>query len=87
LPYTYGLSDIFFIDSENGWAVGHGVSGIAPGGSNPILMHTSNGGEDWEGVDIMVGHSLRSVFFTDIDNGWVRGAGGSILHIAKSSNR
>lgn len=27
----------------------------------------------------MVDHSLRSVFFTDIDNGWVCGAGGSIL--------
>ncbi len=78
-PYTFGLTDIFFIDSLNGWAAGYGGSGIPPGGTHPILVHTSNGGEDWEHVDIFTDYSLLSVCFTDINNGWVCGGSGSIL--------
>ncbi len=72
LPQNSGtnnsLTSIFFVDNDNGWAVG----------SEGIILHTSDGGDNWfqqlSGTD----NYLRSVRFIDSLNGWI--AGGMYKH-------
>ena len=58
-----------FIDQDNGWAVGGKVTG-----GKSIILHTSDGGSNWEeqdsGPDIRI---INSVCFSDQENGWAVG--------------
>ncbi|MFC2088818.1 YCF48-related protein [Calditrichota bacterium] len=57
------LSDIFMVDSLNGWAVGQ-----------HSIVHTSNGGEDWTMQHNDLADYYHAVHFTDINKGWVVGS-------------
>jgi len=68
----YSIKDLFFIDTLNGWAVGSKTN-------NYLLLHTSDGGENWEeqelstellepGTDIRI---INCVYFIDENIGWL----------------
>lgn len=64
------LRDVFFIDNNQGWAVGGAGQ----------LRKTTNGGADW--VSIVTGTDARlyNVHFVDGSYGWAVGAGGTVIH-------
>ena len=43
-------------------------------------MSTSNGGSSWLAQSGLATNILSSVYFTDSQNGWIVGRGGTILH-------
>ncbi len=59
------LEDIFFVDANNGWAVGE----------NGIVLHTTNGGDSWELQTSGTEEKLLSVSFADSAVGWAAGGG------------
>ena len=75
----YKLEDVFFVDQDNGWAVGRKT--YAPYLWGQVILHTSDGGASWaeqfENPPRM--DSLFSVFrldavtFVDHQNGWATG--------------
>jgi len=73
---SFALTDISFVNLNNGWVVGRSFSGSNFEG---IILHTSNGGIDW--IDQTPGQisGLSSVSFVDSLTGWVAGGGGSLL--------
>ncbi|MGB9721535.1 MAG: WD40/YVTN/BNR-like repeat-containing protein, partial [bacterium] len=60
------LQDVFFIDENIGWAVG-GAVGLPV----VIILHTTNGGNNWLPQSSGVPGLGVSCIFTDINNGWV----------------
>lgn len=72
--YTFGLRDIYFHDSQNGWAAGYGL------GPHPIIMGTNDGGSNWEELDCPTGGLLYGVHFVNQNTGWVVGSNATILH-------
>ena len=68
------MKSVCFVDQFEGWIAGGGY--YWPG----ILLHTTDGGNTWTTVLSDSSYALFSVFFTDIDNGWVVGSNGVILH-------
>jgi photosystem II stability/assembly factor-like uncharacterized protein len=64
------LLDVDFVDSSNGWAVGH----------NGTVLHTSDGGSSWEAQDSGTTVNLNSVTFTGLTQGWAVGQLGVIIH-------
>jgi photosystem II stability/assembly factor-like uncharacterized protein len=77
---TTGLSDLQFVDQNEGWAVGTSFdeSGPASAPPNPQgwLLHTTNGGTSWARVgSLPAGISASSVRFLDAQHGWVGGEG------------
>lgn len=58
---TYNfLLDVFFIDSQNGWAVGQ----------SGTRLKTTNGGQTWVPKNGSSDYSHQDVHFTDTQNGW-----------------
>jgi RNA polymerase sigma factor (sigma-70 family) len=70
------LKDIFFINIDEGWAVGS-TDGILKKG---IIFHTSDSGQNWKCQFSITGNALRCVFFLDKYEGWVVGDEGTILY-------
>ena len=65
-----GTAGIFyFVDANNGWAIGP-----------PKIYHTTNGGTNWtpQYVDTVQG-GFNAIQFTDLNNGWVVGDTNKIL--------
>ena len=62
--------DVFFIDSNIGWAVG----------DYGAIIRTLNGGKTWLREYSQTENSLKSVFFIDSLNGWAVGVYGAIIH-------
>ena len=63
------LRSIYFVDSLMGWAAGfYGT-----------ILHTSDGGVNWENQASGVGESLLALFFINSDYGWVVGNGGILI--------
>ncbi len=62
------LNSIFFIDNENGWAVG----------SEGIILHTTDGGDNWIEQPSGTDFGLESVDFINPDNGWIAGGKGGV---------
>ena len=58
------LGDVFFINDQEGWAVGHG-----------IVLHTTNGGKSWPSVDPGFDGLWHTVFFVDQLHGWIVAGG------------
>jgi photosystem II stability/assembly factor-like uncharacterized protein len=77
--YVY-FNSVQFMDSLHGWVVGDASSFY--GG---IALYTDDGGETWIRKDAGVGRPLRSVFFTDLDFGYVTGDEGAILRWGENS--
>ncbi|HOZ87548.1 MAG TPA: hypothetical protein PL029_07310 [Bacteroidia bacterium] len=71
------LYDIFFLDSDEGFAVGGksfcGGPGCVPEGA--VMLHTKNGGQTWEQVPLNTKNKieLQSVHFADRLNGYAVG--------------
>lgn len=61
---TYGLFDVFFVNSDFGWIVG-----------NYTIYKTTNGGNYWSGG---AGSSeyFNAVYFTDVNHGWLVSSNG-----------
>ena len=70
---THNLCDIFFLDHNNGWAVGGSLG-------KDIIIHTNNGGKNWDIQSVDTYSYLNSVFFIDQTTGWAAGTDGTILH-------
>jgi photosystem II stability/assembly factor-like uncharacterized protein len=64
---TNTITDIYFLDSTHGWAVG----------ASDILYYNSG---LWTQLNNPTGQSLYSVFFLNQNEGWIVGNGGTILH-------
>ncbi|MBI2849211.1 MAG: DUF11 domain-containing protein [Chloroflexi bacterium] len=69
LPQGRGLSSVFFVDAQNGWAVGE----------SGTIIKTTNGGSTWIIEFSGSEQGLSSVFFVDSRTGWAVGNGGAIL--------
>lgn len=72
-PY---FSDIFFIDSENGWIVG----------SETEIAYTPNGGLDWYSQEFPVDTRVTSIDFINLTHGWVVGFDGYILRTTNGNS-
>ncbi len=48
------------------------------------IFRTTNGGTSWTIMGL--GSSLNSIYFSDVNNGWVVGSGGSIQHTGDGGN-
>jgi photosystem II stability/assembly factor-like uncharacterized protein/TolA-binding protein len=57
------LTDVQFLDAQQGWAVG----------DRGVIWHTADGGRTWRLQDSGVACRLESVSFIDPQNGWVAG--------------
>lgn len=64
------LFDVHFTDDNSGWVCG--LSGI--------ILHTSDGGINWETQSAPPVNYYSSIFFTDDQNGWAAGYAGRIIH-------
>jgi len=58
-----GLTGIFFLDNNTGWAVG----------DSGIILNTNNGGDYWNKQVYSVGSFMFSVLFINPSTGWVGG--------------
>lgn len=68
----------YFVDNNNGWAYsGSGINGSEP----PFkIFRTTNGGTDWtEQFSDNTAGEFSSIFFSDLNNGWVVGAKGKVI--------
>ena len=60
---TGAITDIFFVNSTTGWAIG-----------DELVMATSNGGADWPTVPVTkLPAKLNGAYFIDMDRGWMVG--------------
>jgi photosystem II stability/assembly factor-like uncharacterized protein len=62
-PQGNDLRGICFINSEEGWAVGWGGT----------ILHTENGGSDWQLLHGNNDFGFKSVCFINEDEGWITG--------------
>ena len=65
------FDDLFFVDKNEGWVVGHTTD------ANPILLKTTNGGNDWASQHIY--SNISSIWFADSSVGYLAGESGLIL--------
>ncbi|MEQ8169429.1 MAG: YCF48-related protein [Candidatus Eremiobacterota bacterium] len=70
------LQDVCFINSSEGWVVGV-----------ETILHSTNGGKNWNPQDIGSGYSsyLSGVYFVDSQNGWTVD-GSRIFHTSNGGN-
>ena len=73
-PQDFIYSDIYFVDSNTGWIVGENYS------FGSIVLHTINGGSDWEIIDFPTSQPLSRVLFRNKNIGWIIAYSGAILH-------
>ena len=71
-----GLSDVQFINSKFGTAVG----------SQGVILRTTDGGKNWFNQTSGYTEPLRKVSFSDVDNGYICGNGNSILKTTDGGN-
>jgi photosystem II stability/assembly factor-like uncharacterized protein len=73
-PY---LTDILFVDADNGWIVGTEIR----------VMYTPNGGADWyeQSIPEAVSDRLIAVDFVNSTHGWAVGYGGTIIRTTKGN--
>lgn len=81
---SVSINDIYFLsDGVNGWAVGYTSSS---GLIISAIFKTTNSGNNWTLVPFTYSqvYSLRSIFFTDVNTGWICGSNGSIFKTTNS---
>ena len=71
VPTRATLTGVYFIDSQNGWVVGH----------DQVILRTRDGGKNWELVyeNIEAESPLLDIFFLDATHGYAIGAYGKFL--------
>lgn len=62
--------DVYFSDAKNGWIIG----------DKGMIIHTSDGGKNWETLNSGTDVRLNRIQFTDEKSAWVAGDGGVLLH-------
>ena len=62
------FTDIYFSDAKHGWIVGH----------QGWVLHTADGGENWEKQTVNTNEDFKAVYFTNLRNGWAVGDKGLI---------
>lgn len=79
LPYNIGpLRSICFVDSNNGWAVGLGMS------LNNLVYKTTDGGINWLGTgwveedSVTLPFAFSDIYFNNKNEGWI--AGGKFIY-------
>ena len=70
------LEDIFFLDANQGWAVGE----------NGVILYTNNGGDTWREQTSGTEEKLRSIQFVDKHVGWAVGGDFGVGVILSTSN-
>jgi photosystem II stability/assembly factor-like uncharacterized protein len=71
------LYSIRFADKRNGWIVGSVSEGDRVVES--LVLHSSDGGALWRRVRVPTAEELIHLDFVNDENGWIVGAGGTIL--------
>ena len=71
----HDLRGVTFADGQHGWAVG--IIEPSPDSAG-FIISTTDGGQQWDWS--LASAKLGDVFFVDVNNGWVVGSGGCILH-------
>ena len=62
----------YFLNRNEGWAVGAGPDNSVYENKGGIVLHTANGGVSWKEIDIKHGESFYElVHFSDSQNGWI----------------
>ena len=59
-PTTENLNAVYFVDSLCGWAAGN----------SGVIIHTSNGGNDWVMQDSKTENNILDIFFLNHNIGW-----------------
>ena len=77
---SWGLSDIYFVDENNGWAVGGRGSEDEERPRGYIMYYN---GTSWTLAESSIGDCLESVYFLSRDEGWAVGMNGTILHCCR----
>jgi photosystem II stability/assembly factor-like uncharacterized protein len=75
-PGASGLLSLSFVSRREGWAlaVGPGVPGQVDRILPNTLLHTTDGGETWQGAGVWKKEpNLHRVWFVDRDHGWLLG--------------
>ncbi|HEY9113857.1 MAG TPA: YCF48-related protein [Bacteroidales bacterium] len=68
---THWFNSISFVDVNTGW-----ICGIS---SDPLLIHTTDGGANWIPQDLPISVFYGEVTFLDANNGWACGQNGTLL--------
>jgi len=71
VPTRSTLTGVFFLDRQNGWAVGH----------DQVILRTQNGGKTWKLVyeNVKAESPLFDIYFLDAQHGFAIGAYGQFL--------
>ncbi len=67
LPTGADLADVYFLNDTEGWAVG----------TYGTVIHTTDGGMNWERLHVGGGDEFFKVQFVDSQTGWALGRGGN----------
>ena len=67
--FDYVLESVYFVDLNNGWAVG----------TNGTIIKTDNGGTTWTPQASGITEDLSSIHFLNLTDGWIVGDNGVIL--------
>ena len=70
------VNSIIFVNDQKGWAAG--FSYFDP--TESIILHTTNGGLQWEPQNVSTTVMLNSIFFINEFKGWAVGDSGTILY-------
>ena len=68
-PQANTILDSYFTDDLNGWAVGY----------YGALIRTTDGGENWEHIQMPINTHLSSIQFIDNNTGFIGDWGGNLL--------
>jgi photosystem II stability/assembly factor-like uncharacterized protein len=86
----YFFNGLYFLDANNGWAVG-GKPFTYGSSSKRVILHTTDGGDTWV-TNLFETNTvpLKKVYFTDSNNGWAVGDydqySGHVLHTSNGGN-
>lgn len=76
-PTSNTLLAVQFVTPKIGWMAG----------KYGTILHTKDGGENWEAQESGTTEMLKSIFFTDDRTGWIVGDKGIILHTEDSGKK
>ena len=86
-PEDVSLSDVWFVDADNGWACGS-VKGSAAG-EGGFIINTRDGGKTWK-LQLGDPHSgtraVSTLFFLDATHGWATQFGSKLLRTTDGEN-
>ncbi len=70
----FEITSVCFVDEDLGWLIGNG------GMWTSLLYKTDDGGINWYLEEIIEDKLMKTIFFSDLLNGWVVGEPDSIYH-------